>query len=146
MSSQLVRPAPLIRRVAAAIYDGMLVIALWFLIGFIALLFTGGDAIPTADPVFTVLLYTVTGVFFIVFWTHGGQTLGMRAWRLQLRRPDGSPLDTRRAVLRLLLAIPSWLFLGLGVFAMLFDDRRRTLHDRFSDTEVILAPAPKKPS
>lgn len=131
---------------AAAVYDGLLVIALWFLVGFVALFFTGGDAVPTASPVFSVILYTLTGLFFVVFWTHGGQTLGMRAWRLQVRRPDGAPVDTRRALLRLLLAVPSWLFLGLGIFAMFFDDRRRTLHDRFSDTEVILAPAPKKPS
>ncbi len=91
------------RRLAAAVYDGMLVIALWFLVGFIALLFTGGDAVPMHDPVFTVILYTLTGVFFIVFWTHGGQTLGMRAWRLQVRRPDGGPVDMRHAVLRLSL-------------------------------------------
>ncbi len=145
MSSVIVQPAPLIRRLAAGIYDGLLIIALWFLVGFVALLFTGGDAVPTASPVFSVVLYTLTGLFFVVFWTHGGQTLGMRAWRLQVRRPDGSAIDLRRALIRLILAVPSWAFFGLGVLAMYFDDRRRTLHDRFSDTEVILAPAPKKP-
>ncbi len=145
MSSAVVRPAPLIRRLAAGIYDGLLVIALWFLVGFAALPFTGGEAVATASPVFTVILYTLTGLFFVVFWTHGGQTLGMRAWRLQVRRPDGGPVDVRHAVIRLILAVPSWGLMGIGVLAMYLDDRRRTLHDRFSDTEVIVAPPPKKP-
>lgn len=145
MSGALIRPAPLGRRLAAFVYDGLLVMALWFLVGFIALAFTAGEAVPVGHPLFSTILFGLTALFFIVFWTHGGQTLGMRAWRLQVRRVDGKPLNSTQAFWRLLLAIPSWLFAGLGVLAMLFDDERRALQDRLSATEVILIPPPSGP-
>lgn len=138
----VIQPAPFIRLLAAALYDTLLVIALWFLIGFASLPFTHGEAIPARHLGFSALLFGATAAFFLYFWTHGGQTLGMRAWRLQLRREDGGPVNTTRAALRLALAVPSWCICGLGVFAMFLDARRRTLHDRLSGTEVILAPAP----
>lgn len=145
MSAVLIRPAPFGRRLGAFVYDGLLVIALWFFVGFIALLFTTGEAVPVGQPVFSSILFGLTALFFIVFWTHGGQTLGMRAWRLQIRRVDGQPLRAKQALLRLALAVPCWLFAGLGVIAMLFDDQRRALHDRLSATEVILIPPPNAP-
>ncbi len=41
-------------------------------------------------------------LFFAYFWVHGGQTLGMRAWRFRLLRDDGEPLTTADAGRRLL--------------------------------------------
>lgn len=146
MSKGLIRPAPLGRRLAAVIYDSLLVIALWFLAGFAALPFTGGQAVSQGHPVFMLLLYGILAAFFIWFWTRGGQTLGMRAWRLQIRRADtGQGISLTQAGLRLLLAVPSWGFFGLGVLAMLVDPQRRTLHDRLSGTEIILLPPPAPP-
>lgn len=143
-NAHLVRPAPLLRRLAAALYDSLLVIALWFLLGFVALIFTGGEAVPARHPVFLVVIWGTTALFFIVFWTRGGQTLGMRAWRLQVRRADGGGhMTTGWAVLRLIWAVPSWLLGGIGLWLMLFDSQRRTLHDRLSGTEVILIPPPR---
>lgn len=81
-------------------------------------------------------------LFFGWFWTHGGQTLGMRAWRLQLRREDAGPLNWPRAVLRYALAWPSWLLLGVGVLWSLIDSRKQAAHDRLAGTEVVLLPKP----
>lgn len=149
MKGALIRPAPLGRRLAAALYDLLLVLALWFAVGFAALPFTGGEAVATGHPGFALLLYLLTALFYLGFWTHGGQTLGMRAWRLQLRREGGGPVDLPRALLRLLLALPSWGLAGLGLLAMYADDRRRALHDRYSGTEMVLVPfsrdAPRPP-
>ena len=79
-------------------------------------------------------------VFFGWFWTHGGQTLGMRAWRLKVTTEDGKGLNWSRAFLRFLLAGLSWLILGLGFIWALFDKRRQTLHDRLSKTMLIQLP------
>lgn len=83
----------------------------------------------------------LTGLlFFGWFWTHGGQTLGMRAWRVQLRREDGAALRWPQAAFRYALAWLAWLPLGAGVLWCLLDHRRQAAHDRLAGTEVMLLP------
>lgn len=144
MSQVLVVPASLAKRLAAALYDGLLIVALWFVLGFAALIVTGGEAVPRGNPLFSFVIYAATAAFFIGFWSKGGQTLGMRAWRLQLRREDGAPLTPTIAALRLLCAIPSWMLLGLGMWNILVDSRRRSWHDRLTRTEMVYIPAPPR--
>ena len=84
----------LLRRLGAMVYDGLLLVALWFVATAIWLPFTGGEAIPYPG-LLRVWLLAVSFVFFGWFWTHGGQTLGLRAWRLRVERADGAPLTWR---------------------------------------------------
>jgi uncharacterized RDD family membrane protein YckC len=49
----------------------------------------------------------VLGAYFVWFWTHSGQTLPMKTWRLRVVAADGSPLTTSRAIVRYVLA---WLW------------------------------------
>lgn len=130
-------PAPLWRRLAATVYDVLLLAGLWLstlLLVVLPLKVVGFEAGPA---LIRALLFTVTFGFFSWFWTHGGQTLGMRAWRLQLRRVDGAPLSwplaMRRFAWALLLWLPGWLWL-------LADTRRLAWHDRLSGTELVLLP------
>jgi len=72
--------------------------------------------------------------FFIYFWSRGGQTLGMKAWRLRLQNNDGSLITKQTALLRL----PPTL-LGLGNLIVLFDRKNKlSLQDRLTKTEVVL--------
>ena len=60
-------------------------------------------------------LLSICLVFFGWFWTHGGQTLGMRAWNIRLVRLDGQGAVTwRQAGLRFGVSLLSWLALGAG--------------------------------
>jgi uncharacterized RDD family membrane protein YckC len=68
---------------------------------------------------------------------HGGQTLGMRSWRLQLRNLRDGPISWWQALLRFMVAIPSAGLLGLGYFWMLVDKRKLTWHDRYSETTIV---------
>ncbi|TXH05059.1 MAG: RDD family protein [Nevskiaceae bacterium] len=133
-------PAPLWRRLAAAVYDALLLLGLWLSSTFIAWIVAhlfGHDVLP---PTFMrAYLFVITFGFFGWFWTHGGQTLGMRAWRLQLRRTDGTALNWPIAMLRFAAAIPAWLFL-LGILWSLLDHRRRCWHDLAAGTEVLQMP------
>ena len=76
--------------------------------------------------------------FHIGFWKHGGQTLGMRAWKIKGLREDGAPLSVRDAAVRYLAAILSALPLGLGYLWSLFDPHRRAWHDRLSHTMLVV--------
>jgi len=132
----------LLRRLAAILYDAFLLLGLLFAAAAIVVAPLGGPPTSTtAIGIFRVYLVCVAFLFFGWFWTHGGQTLGMRAWRLQvIRRKTGQVLDWRHAALRFGAAILSWACLGLGFFWVIVDRDRLTWHDRLSDSELVLLP------
>ena len=137
------QPPGLLRRLAAVLYDSLLLVALLMVITAPLLLLTGGEAIdPHRDPVlewaYRALLLAATVGFFGVSWTRGGQTLGMASWRLRVLREDGGTLTWADTVRRLAAAALSWLALGLGWVWLLVDPARRTWHDRLSRTRVVL--------
>jgi uncharacterized RDD family membrane protein YckC len=124
-------------------YDGLLLVALWFVVTALLLAVSGGHMADPDRPLW--LLYTlrvslllVTFVFFAGFWTNGGQTLGMRAWRLKLTSASGDPVSWKQALWRFAAAIPSIGAFGLGLIWMLLDKERCAVHDRLSGTRLIL--------
>lgn len=142
MSETLLTPAPLWRRLVAATYDVLVLAGLWLSATFIAWaishLFGAQGALP---PTFVrAYLFVITFGFYGWFWTHGGQTLGMRAWRIQLRNVDGHDVPWTRAMLRFAIAFFSWGLAGLGMLWCLIDRRSRSWHDLAAGTEVISAP------
>lgn len=139
-ATTLVIPAPLWRRLAAALYDALLLVAVWLSAGLA--LSVGSTVLGMAlSPRFTqACLFMLSFFFFGWFWINGGQTLGMRAWKLSLRREDGKPLNWANAMLRFSAAILSWGLAGVGMLWCLFDRQRRSWHDIVASTEVVVLP------
>lgn len=135
-------PASFIKRLAAMLYDTMLVIALWMLVGFIGLALNGGEG--ATGPFFKSALFLITFLFFAGFWTRNGQTLGMQAWRIRIQTTDGYSINWMQALIRFFTAIASVLFFGLGYFWILIDKEKRSWHDRYSETCVVNLPKPEK--
>jgi uncharacterized RDD family membrane protein YckC len=77
-------------------------------------------------------------IFFTSFWVLGGQTLGMRAWRIKVVTAEGAPLSWGDALKRHLAALLSWLILGLGYIWILIDPEKLAWHDRISKTRLIM--------
>lgn len=142
--------AGLFRRLAALLYDGFLIAAIWMLLGFVLQLIFGTDSnrledgVVQTDPVLDWVLFTVmlvsAAVFYIWFWCRSGQTLGMLAWRLRVQDYQGHLLTPGRAALRLSLAWPSFFVFGLGYLWLFLDKDHDTAHDRLSKTRVVLLP------
>jgi uncharacterized RDD family membrane protein YckC len=125
-------PASLGLRLLALLYDLLPLLGLWFLAGVIGLAITGGALDPhhfAHRAMIQVLVLLFSASYFVISWSSGGQTIGMRAWKLRLVTDDGSPLPWLRALLRFFLASVSLVFLGVGFWWSLFDKERRTVHD-----------------
>jgi uncharacterized RDD family membrane protein YckC len=141
MTAELM-PASLFRRLGAALYDALTLIALFMFFSAAVMPLTGGEAVEPGNPWFRLGLLGVAMIFFCGFWLRAGQTLGMRAWRLVVRRKDGRSLTPRDAVLRFFCALVSWGAAGLGVLWMIVDRQGLTWHDRWSSTRVWTERAP----
>ncbi|MDH4561674.1 RDD family protein [Pseudomonas sp. BN411] len=145
--------AGLVRRFAAIFYDFLLCVALLMVVTLIyqqvvLRLIYGGERLRqladqgalSGDPLLSTLLVFALFGFFAKFWTHNGQTLGMQVWGIRVQNKDGSAISLWQALLRFVIAIGSWLALGLGFFWSLWDKQKRTWHDIYSETQVVRIP------
>lgn len=141
------RPAGLVRRLGAMMYDFLIIVAIWMLLGFARLPFLdqGIDAMnDRAGPGFQSILFLVTFGFFAFFWLRTGQTLGMLAWRIRIQTPEGCSISVTQSLMRFFAAGVSLLCVGLGYIWVLISPNRQTWHDRFSDSEVVYVPSDKE--
>lgn len=130
-------PAGLGRRLAAIGYDAFLLAAILFAATAVLLPFTGGEAISPDNGLYSLYLIVVSFAYFGWFWTHGGQTLGMRTWSLRLVGAGGNAANWLQALSRFAGACLSWLALGAGFLWLLVDRDRLTWHDRLSGTKIV---------
>jgi len=129
------------RRLAAMIYDSLLLFALFFVAATPVVLIAGGADSPLIKgPFFKLYIYAVGFFFFAWFWTHGGQTLGMRSWKIRVVRDDNHVLGWDSALIRYMLATISLLLFGLGFIWILFDHDKLAWHDTLSKTHIIFDP------
>ncbi len=130
----------LLRRFGAMLYDGLLVLAVLFMATLPFVGVRGGEPVEPQNTAYQLTMLGVVYVFFVFFWSRGGQTLGMRAWRLRVETWDGQVPTFTRATLRFVLALVSLVPLGLGFFWQLWDKDRLTIHDRYSGTRLVYYP------
>ena len=135
------KPAGLLVRLLAMFYDTLLLLSALLIATALALMVTKGT-LSYHNPFFRTFLFLICFSFYAWFWLHGGQTLGMRAWRLRLQRLDGGPITPWQALLRFMVAIPSLAAAGLGLWWMLIDKDRLALHDRISESTIVRLPKP----
>ena len=121
------------RRSAAFLYDCLLLVALFFIITAIAIAFNHGDAIQ--NFAYYLFLFIVAFLFFDWFWRHGGQTLGMRAWRIKVESLDHQTITLKQSVSRYLTG---FLLFGITLLYMPFSAQRIALHDTLSKTRIVI--------
>jgi uncharacterized RDD family membrane protein YckC len=132
------------RRLLAALYDLLPLAGLLMIATALAVLLT--RMLVPVDRVDLVLrsgwphvalqawLLVLTAGYYLYSWRRGGQTIGMRAWKIAVCSTAGS-LSWRAAAMRGLVG----LFLP-GLLWCLFDPQRRALHDRVAHTVVVHRP------
>lgn len=149
------------RRFACMMYEGVLLFAVVFLASYLfdtltqsrqALMFRHGRQF---------VIFLAIGVYFIMSWRRGGQTLPMRTWHIRLVRRDGTRAAVPQLAARYILMWPipllaAWLVLAasrytgysstdlLIVFAPFtiflwtwIDREQQFLHDRIAGTRLV---------
>ncbi len=140
--------AALWRRLAAMVYDSIVIIAIWIVIGFLVLSAFGIDQVQVVendqvvmDPWYRITLFASMLVsaylFFAWFWTHSGQTLGMQAWKIRVQNTDNSSIGYKQSLVRFVVAPFALAFLGAGYFYMFFNTEKLCLPDMLSGSIVV---------
>jgi len=130
-------PAALGWRLLALSYDCLPMIPLLMITSAVFLWLNGGRTIEH-DALITGLEFTaiwlLVGAYFVLSWRRGGQTVGMRPWRLKVVAADGKPASVRALWLRYAVA---WLTPVIGLLWTLIDSEHRGLYDIASGTLVV---------
>lgn len=136
------------RILAAIFYDLWLVAALWMLGATLDTMIRHaitGSANTGNHLLLQAWFLLSPFAFFGWFWTHGGQTLGMRSWRIRVVDMQGREISWGQAFKRFLAALVSWGIMGLGYLWILFDRDGLSWHDRVSGTCLVLTRKQNKP-
>jgi uncharacterized RDD family membrane protein YckC len=126
--------AGLLVRMAAAFYDGLILLALFFMATFVLLFATGGHALAPNNPFYELYLLVIAFLYFGYSWIYGGQTIGMRAFRLRIVDANLEPLRWWQAGARFSGGCLAWASLGVGFLWMVFEREGRTWPDLCSRT------------
>ena len=133
-------------RLLALVYDFFPVFALWmlasaaFTVGYTLAGHGTRENIAPFSPLQWLLWLTcwlLAGAYAVLSWRRGGQTLGMRPWRLRVVAADGGAPTLRALVLRYIVGTASLLPGGAGFWWAWVDRERLTLHDRASGTRIV---------
>jgi len=139
MNDASLRPAHLGLRFAAAIYDILPLLAIGMATGAASIAATGGH-LDYHVWWYRLLLLGVTAAYFVLSWRYGGQTIGMRAWRLRVVDRNGASPGWGAALVRFIVAPISIAALLIGFLWCLFERERRGWHDLASGTRVVRIP------
>lgn len=139
MASTKNQPISLSRRFGGILYDTLIAGSVVFIIAAITLLILqlNGMGEVKSNTTLSNMLFLyylfIAYVFFTWFWMHGGQTVGMKAWKIRVENMQGRPINIIEATARfgfaLLLPVVSQLW-------SLFDKDKMALHDRLSRTRL----------
>jgi uncharacterized RDD family membrane protein YckC len=154
-------PVSLLRRLGSMIYDGLLLLAIWMVLGLL-FVFLGNLTGRTLIPLQFAANLVAAWLFLVWFWTRTGQTLGMQTWQIRLRDERRGRVTNWKATVRYLVALAQWLLvlfaihlareygaavtiavtalalIGLGLSQL--HPRRLMLHDWLSGTVLVHAP------
>jgi uncharacterized RDD family membrane protein YckC len=141
------------------LYEAMLLFAVLFISNWLFSTLTQQRHALYLRHALQTWLFLIVALYFVWFWTHGGQTLAMKTWRIRLVTSDGQPVQTKRAIGRYFLAW-LWILPGMALawamdakntllllipaanvllwaLTIYLDPQRQFLHDRMTGTRIV---------
>jgi uncharacterized RDD family membrane protein YckC len=149
------------RRMAAFVYEGVLLFGVVFVAGYLYAALTQQRHALQGQLGLQAFVFVVLAGYFVTFWSRGGQTVAMKAWQVRLVTAGGEPVTPLRALARYLLAwlwfapaliaaraaglhsatqIFTLLIVGVTAFALLafLHPQRQFLHDAVCGTRLVM--------
>ncbi|WP_185964276.1 RDD family protein [Aliikangiella marina] len=142
-----VKLAPFWKKFGAWVYDLLGALAVFILamvVGYVIIFIMtipwieNGQALSKAlymNPLWSIYLFASVQYYYVWCWVKGGQTMGMKTWRLKLCKPDGSHLTWKEAYIRSFASLG-----GLSQIWGIVDKENRGIHDFIFDTRVVELP------
>ena len=130
----------LLRIVAATVYDSLLMLGVWFLVGSLALgvKFVLTGEVSSLNPIAGMSLVILsTWLYFAMFWIYGGKTLGMSSWKLRIVSQDGNQITIIQTIIRFLSNIFTISLAGIPLFLRRINENNKSLSDLLSKTSII---------
>ena len=121
-----------LKRIAAAIYDLLLLLGVWFASGSIAVWINGG--IIESKWIGPLIVFLSTWIFYGYFWTHGGKTLGMAVWKFEIYSLDKKPVTFYQISIRYFCNLLTFFLFGLPLILIYFTKNNLSLSDIISKT------------
>jgi uncharacterized RDD family membrane protein YckC len=158
------------RRLACFVYEGVLLFGVLMIAGYLYSSLTQQRHALIGRLGLQGFVFVVLGIYFTWFWSHGGQTVAMKAWHIRVVDRAGAPVTQLRAFARYLASwlwfVPALLIVwlsglravapmfvivtfGVVCFAMLswLHPRRQFWHDALCGTMLVTSrPPPSKPA
>ena len=129
-------PIGLIRRFMIMFYDSILLIAVLFFSSLPIIIPFQITTEHALYPLYVFYIYLVAFIFFGWCWTHGGQTLGLKTWKIKLISDSSAKVSWKESFLRYLGSILCWLSCGIGFLWCYTNKERRAWNDIISKTRL----------
>jgi len=137
------RTAGFVTRMFAYVVDVVVLAGIVALGGWIAVLIDtvfqqmGLDLNIDIATIYVFLIPWIFGLYFVVFWSLTGRTIGKWFMGLKVIRLDGNPPTIGRSVIRFVGYGVSAIVFWLGYLWVLVDSDRQAWHDHMAKTWVV---------
>lgn len=130
-------PTPIWKHFAAFFYDLFPVLGILLLTNLMFLFFRNGVEIPAHTLWFQLIIFFEIFFYYAYSWKAGGQTLGMRAWKIKIQQLDKKQINYYSASIRFFVGLLSTALAGIGLFWKLVDRDKKSWMDKASQSETI---------
>jgi uncharacterized RDD family membrane protein YckC len=128
----------LMKRFIAAVYELLILVAIWLLCTLLYVMLVGDATQGWARLGLQLVLWLSAGAYFVRCWMRSGQTLATQTWKLKLVNANGQLLTANQAILRYIIASIGVIAFGAGFLWALFDRDQLYLHDRLLGTRWLI--------
>lgn len=136
MNSKNNKPVGLLKRLVIMFYDAILLITVLFFAAIIVSVPLNITLDHPLFPLFIIYIYSVGFLFLGWCWTHGGQTLGLKTWKIKLISDSGNEVNWKEALIRYLASLLCWLSCGIGFLWCYTNKERLAWNDLLSKTRL----------
>jgi len=130
---------PLWKHFSAFLYDIFPILGVFLLTSLAILLIRNGIELERFTPWFMILLFSELAFYYIYSWKKGGQTIGMKAWKIKIvpNQKNQMSLSWNQALTRFLTGMLSTVLIGGGLFWKLFNKTNQSWMDLASDSQTV---------